>query len=91
MFTLHGYARDRVEELGLLDLREVTLFGGAEDLRRVANFLLTAADQIDDGKLPSRHSHLHIESVVPAWKYIAPYSDIVVTNADADPASTAIE
>jgi hypothetical protein len=91
MFTLHGYARDRVEELGLLDLREVTLFATAEDLRRVANFLLTAADRIDDGKLPTRHAHLHIDAVIPAWKTIAPYSDVVVMNAGADADSSTIE
>ena len=86
MFTLHGYARDRIEELGQLDLREVTFFATAEDLRRVANFLLTAADQIDDGKLPTRHTQLHIGAVIPAWKTIAPYSDIVVINESADAA-----
>jgi hypothetical protein len=47
IMKLHGYAQKQLTPLGLLEMSNATFLGTAASIRKVARFLLAAADEMD--------------------------------------------
>jgi hypothetical protein len=76
---IYGYRRTVVnEEVGLLELREITLSFAAADLRRLACFLEYFADEIESGCW--RSSHAHLTTFDGEWERDHPNIDVVRAN-----------
>jgi len=63
---IHGYARRYVNEEGLLELREVTFSLDSQCLRRVAQFLLSCAEELDAGTFRSE-AEVIVSTPVISW------------------------
>jgi len=74
---LYGYASRKVNEYGLLELREVTFAAPPEVLREIAAFLEHAATRLEAEK-HSPMFHVHIGSVVPGWTARFQGKDVIV-------------
>ena len=84
---IYGYAKQTVDErYGLVELRELSLQFTASDLRRVAAFLHSAADAMDENTLGS--SHVHIENFDGCWSADFPDCGIVVLDPSPKPPRT---
>ncbi len=64
---MFGYARRQLDEIGLLELREITFQAGPETLREVAEFLEEMASDMEKGFF-RKTSHTHIETVMKDCK-----------------------
>jgi hypothetical protein len=71
---LYGYSKKVVNEHGLHDLSEVTFKFDSQTLRKIAEFLNKAADEIDKGL--NGVDHEHVQDLVKGWPEDAP--DIIV-------------
>ena len=76
----HGYAKKQVTPQGLYALSEVTLSGSSVSIRKIAQFLLAAADDMDRQR--HQFSHTHIGEHFPEWHEKWP--DIVVASGGSD-------
>ena len=74
---IYGYAAKKVDEYGLLEMKEVTIEASAQVLREMAQFLAEMADLMDAGGF-SRCSHRHIGSVIKDWDKRFPGKDLIV-------------
>jgi hypothetical protein len=74
---IYGYKLKEINEIGLLEMKEITFAAPSDVLREIARFLENMARQIDEGTL--RHSsHRHIGSVIVGWDKRFPDKDIIV-------------
>ena len=76
----HGYAKKQVTPKGLYEMSEVTFSGSSASIRQIAQFLLTAADEMDRRGL--QFSHAHIGEQVSDWHERWP--DIIVARGGRD-------
>lgn len=70
---IFGYQKNKLNDEGLLEMEEITFQGTPEQLRLVADFLRTAADNIEAN--PGKFDHGHISSNNATWD---DYPEIVV-------------
>lgn len=81
---IFGYSKQIVDErYGLHELREVSFQFAPSELRRVAAFLKSAADAIEQNTL--RSSHIHIDSSDDRWNADCPDCDVIVLHPSPDP------
>lgn len=73
---VYGYSKRVVNEYGLHEMSEVTFNVSAEELRRVAAFLIDCADMIDSRQW--RTDHMHIDR---PWDEC----DVIVCHPNPDP------
>jgi hypothetical protein len=73
---IYGYKLKEINEIGLLEMKEITFLAPSDVLREIARFLEDMAHQIDEGTLLS--SHRHIGSVIVGWDKRFPDKDIIV-------------
>lgn len=74
---IYGYACKKVNEYGLLEMREITIAASADVLREMAHFLGEMAEIMEAGGF-SRCSHRHIGSVIKDWDERFPGKDFIV-------------
>ena len=79
---IYGYSRRVVDEAhGLLELKEITFDLEPSELRAIASFLVSAAEQIESGAMAS--SHVHIESESSGWDRDSAGADVIVSDPRA--------
>lgn len=54
----HGYTKKQVTPKGLYEMAEVTFTGASSSVRKIAQFLLAAADEMDRRGLHFSHAHI---------------------------------
>ena len=64
--TVFGYAKDR-DEATLLQLGEVSFVSSPVELRRIAAFLMKAAEEMEQHGARFGHSHLRDEIDLKPW------------------------
>ena len=74
-----GYSEKKLSLNGLHRLSEVTFQGSPEDVRRIAQFLLTAADELEKS---SRIDHVHAQDTLKPWDYSWP--DVIVAREEGE-------
>jgi hypothetical protein len=79
----YGYSTAVVNEYGLHELSEVSFALSAQDLRRVAAFLTTCADEIESGSW--RSSHRHLTTFDRRWEIDHPNSDVIILHPSPEP------
>lgn len=72
-----------VDDSGLFEMSEATFDFSTVDLRRIANFLLEFADQVDSGKW--RSSHGHLTQFDPSWVSDHPNADVIAIHPSPNP------
>ena len=70
----YGYAKRKVSDKGLLEMREVTFTGSSSSIREIARFLIATADEME--KSQTQFDHAHISEVCESW--LDKWPDIVV-------------
>jgi hypothetical protein len=81
---IFGYKRTIVnQEIGLLELREVSLEFNAADLRRLACFLEHFAGQIEQHA--RRSGHAHLTTFDHDWGRARPEVDVIIIIPDPEP------
>ncbi len=73
---IYGYATKKVNEYGLLDLREVTFVATPEVLRQISFFLSGMADLLEAGEF--KITHRHIGGSISDWDARFPDKDVIV-------------
>ncbi len=74
---IYGYANKKVDQYGLLELKEVTFAVEPGALRKIAGFLTSMADAMDAGQF--RTDHRHIGEVDRSWSSKRMSCDIIVS------------
>jgi hypothetical protein len=73
---IYGYGK-KVENSSMLLMKEVTIDMPPEHLRRIANFISKAADDLElNHKLKS--SHVHIGELISDWHAFYPDLEIII-------------
>lgn len=81
---IYGYSKRIADEKhGLHEMREVSFEFAPSDLRRVAAFLNSAADALEQDSL--RSSHVHIDSWDRGWNADFPNCDVIVLHPPPPP------
>ena len=75
---IFGYAKECVNEHGLLELREVTLSLTSAQLEQLAEFISATAKRIEDGSL--RTGHLHASQMLSKQWLKDAGCDVIIIN-----------
>lgn len=64
---LHGYPKEGQQDVGAsAELAEVTLEASPQELRAMAAFFLSAADEMD--RMGATYDHLHLADAMPRFR-----------------------
>lgn len=74
---IYGYSNKKVNEYGLLEMKEITFSVSPEVLRKIGFFLNEVADSMESD-LFQKSSHSHICNMIPNWNELCPDKDIIV-------------
>lgn len=74
---IYGYGSKKINEYGLLEMKEITFSAPSNVLRQIAQFLEDMARQMEEGAF-AKTSHMHIGSVIAGWDKRFPDKDIIV-------------
>ena len=69
-----GYSRDNLASDELIELREVTFQGNADDLKVLASFLNEMAKELENG--PKEFGHRHLQDELEGWS--SQWPDVIV-------------
>lgn len=72
----YGYIRKAANSQGLKEMSEVTFTGTASTIRKIAHFLLKAADEMDQHG--DQFGHEHISDSESSWQ--GQWPDIIVSH-----------
>lgn len=76
---IYGYAKATLSEAGLLEMREVSFELPPKALRELAEFLLTAADELELSESLSAGWHRHASAEILGWNETADGQDVIVS------------
>jgi hypothetical protein len=62
---LFGYSKETLSDEGLLALKEESFAASAEELRKVAQFLVETAEKIEQGSMKTNNLHLPARTTAP--------------------------
>ena len=72
-----GYSEKKLSPNGLHRLREITFQGSPAEVRKIAEFLLKAADEMERSE---SFDHLHAQDTLKPWDYSWP--DVIVVGEE---------
>jgi hypothetical protein len=78
---IYGYAKEALNEQGLLEMKEVTFAAPPDVLREVARFLQQMAKLMEEGGF-AICSHRHIGNTIDGWNRRFPDKDLIVMPPD---------